>query len=82
MADLLQLSFPKSKSITTSNWAAQELTPNQLRYAANDAYAALKIMEALNLDLTNLPKEPAPRERKPQAHRRRRHTTKRTPPQA
>lgn len=46
---VLKLSFPKSKSITTSNWAAAELTPGQLRYAANDAYAALKIMEALDL---------------------------------
>jgi len=72
MADLLQLSFPKSKSITTSNWAAKELTPNQLRYAANDAYAALKIMEALNLDPTNLPKDPSPGDRKPQPRRRRR----------
>jgi ribonuclease D len=44
---LLSLSFPKSKSITTSNWAATILTPRQLLYAANDAFAALKIMEAL-----------------------------------
>ena len=43
----LKLCFKKSKSITTSNWALRELGPAQLRYAANDAYAALKIMEAL-----------------------------------
>lgn len=49
MGAVLKLSFPKSKSITTSNWAAAELTPGQLRYAANDAFAALKIMEALEL---------------------------------
>lgn len=49
MGAVLNLSFPKSKSITTSNWAAKELTPRQLRYAANDAFAALKIMEALDL---------------------------------
>jgi len=49
IAEVLGQSFPKSKSITTSNWAAKELTPNQLRYAADDAYAALKIMEALKL---------------------------------
>jgi len=49
MAEVLGQSFPKSKSITTSNWAANELTPNQLRYAADDAYAALKIMETLKL---------------------------------
>lgn len=71
MADLLQLSFPKSKSITTSNWAAKELTPNQLRYAANDAYAALKIMEALNLDSAEIaqgkrqPKPPRTKSRNP-----------------
>lgn len=44
---LLQQSFPKSKSVTTSNWAAFQLTPRQLLYAANDAFAALKVMEAL-----------------------------------
>jgi hypothetical protein len=44
---LLSLNFRKSKSITTSNWAATILTPRQLLYAANDAFAALKIMEAL-----------------------------------
>ncbi len=46
---VLNRSFPKSKSTTTSNWAAAELTPKQLTYAANDAYAALKIKEALDL---------------------------------
>ena len=49
MGAVLHLSFPKSKSITTSNWAAAELTLRQLSYAANDAFAALKIMEALDL---------------------------------
>jgi hypothetical protein len=49
MGSVLNMSFPKSKSTTTSNWAATELTPRQLRYAANDAFAALKIMEALDL---------------------------------
>lgn len=47
MGALAKLSFKKSKSITTSNWALRELSPSQLRYAANDAFAALKIMEAL-----------------------------------
>lgn len=47
MGALLKLHFRKSKSITTSNWAAHELRPKQLLYAANDAFAALKIMEAL-----------------------------------
>ena len=41
--------FPKSKSVSTSNWAKSELSPQQLLYAANDAFAALKVLEALNL---------------------------------
>jgi ribonuclease D len=47
MGALLDLCFKKSKSTTTSNWALRELSSRQLLYAANDAYAALKIMEAL-----------------------------------
>ncbi|MGB6219866.1 3'-5' exonuclease [Haloferula sp.] len=47
---LLNQSFPKSKSVTTSNWAAFKLTPRQLLYAANDAFAALKVMEALQAE--------------------------------
>ncbi len=44
---LLKQGFKKSKSITTSNWANPKLRPAQLLYAANDAFAALKIMETL-----------------------------------
>jgi ribonuclease D len=47
MGALLNLHFRKSKSITTSNWAAPQLSRPQLLYAANDAFGALKIMEAL-----------------------------------
>lgn len=50
MGVLLKQGFKKSKSITTSNWAKPELRPAQLRYAANDAFAALKIMEALQAE--------------------------------
>lgn len=50
MGVVLKRSFPKSKTVTTSNWAAPQLSPKQLRYAANDAYAALKIMEALKIN--------------------------------
>lgn len=46
---VLKQSFPKSKSATTSNWASLHLTPKQLLYAANDAFAALKVHEALDL---------------------------------
>ena len=47
--------FAKSRKITTSNWAQKELTPQQLLYAANDAYAALKVLEGMNLSLEALP---------------------------
>lgn len=47
MGVLLKQCFKKSKATTTSNWALPKLTPRQLEYAANDAFAALKIMEAL-----------------------------------
>lgn len=44
---ILGLRFHKSKRVTTSNWAAPSLTPAQLLYAANDAYAALRVMQAM-----------------------------------
>ena len=46
---VLKQSFPKSKSVTTSNWAQPHLTSRQLLYAANDAYAALKVYEAMEM---------------------------------
>jgi ribonuclease D len=39
--------FIKSKKAATSNWANLRLTESQLVYAANDAYAALKVFDAL-----------------------------------
>jgi ribonuclease D len=47
VAMLFQRKLIKSKSITTSNWALQELSDRQLLYAANDAYAAIRIFHAL-----------------------------------
>ena len=47
---VLKQSFRKSKRVTTSNWAAPDLTPSQLLYAANDAFAALRVMDALGLN--------------------------------
>jgi ribonuclease D len=44
---VLQRSFRKSKHVTTSNWSLAQLAPNQLHYAANDAYAPLMIWIAL-----------------------------------
>jgi ribonuclease D len=47
VAMLFNRRLPKSKSVTTSNWAAKQLTERQLLYAANDAYAAIRIFHAL-----------------------------------
>jgi ribonuclease D len=47
--------FAKSRHVTTSNWSQSRLTPQQLLYAANDAYAALKVLEALDLPREDLP---------------------------
>jgi hypothetical protein len=47
VAIVLGQRLQKSKSVTTSNWASAELKPNQLLYAANDAYAALCVFRAL-----------------------------------
>ena len=41
--------FIKSKKAATSNWANQDLTEAQLVYAANDAYAAMRVYAALSL---------------------------------
>jgi ribonuclease D len=41
--------------VTTSNWSQPRLTPQQMLYAANDAYAALKVLEALDLPREDLP---------------------------
>ena len=47
--------FAKSRHVTTSNWSQLQLTPQQMLYAANDAYATLKVLEALNLTREDLP---------------------------
>jgi len=47
VAMLFQRRLHKSKSITTSNWAAPRLSERQLLYAANDAYAAIRVFHAL-----------------------------------
>jgi ribonuclease D len=46
--------FLKSRKQTTSNWAARQLSEAQVRYAANDAYAAMRVMDALGLDAPSL----------------------------
>jgi ribonuclease D len=40
--------FVKSKRTTTSNWALPQLNASQLLYAANDAFAALRVFQALH----------------------------------
>ncbi len=47
IAMLFRQRLHKSKSITTSNWAARQLTDRQLLYAANDAYAAIRVFHEL-----------------------------------
>lgn len=41
--------FVKSRKATTSNWSNRQLTESQIVYAANDAWAAIKVFEALGL---------------------------------
>jgi hypothetical protein len=49
VAVLFNKRFLKSKKAATSNWANPKLTEAQLVYAANDAYAAFRVFEALQL---------------------------------
>ncbi len=47
VAVLFNKRFLKSKKAATSNWANPQLTEAQLVYAANDAYAAFRVFQAL-----------------------------------
>jgi len=47
VAVLFNQRFIKSKKAATSNWAQPVLSQAQLVYAANDAYAALRVSQAL-----------------------------------
>lgn len=49
VAVLFQRRFIKSKKAATSNWAQRQLSEAQLVYAANDAYAAARVYQALGL---------------------------------
>ena len=49
VAVLFNQRFMKSKKAATSNWANAKLTEAQLVYAANDAYAAIRVFNALGL---------------------------------
>lgn len=47
VAIALKKRFYKSKKASTSNWMNRRLSPKQLLYAGNDAYAAIKVFHAL-----------------------------------
>ncbi len=49
VAVLFQQRFIKSKKAATSNWSLPSLSPAQVVYAANDAYAAIRVFHALGL---------------------------------
>lgn len=49
VAVLFNQRFIKSKKAATSNWANARLSEAQLVYAANDAYAAYRVWEALEI---------------------------------
>ena len=49
VAVLFNQRFQKSKKAATSNWALERLSESQLIYAANDAYAAYRVWEALKV---------------------------------
>lgn len=51
----------KSKSITTSNWSTAQLSEKQILYAANDAYAAIRVFHALEQRAQALARTPAHR---------------------
>ncbi len=52
VAVLFNRRFIKSKKAATSNWANRQLTEAQLVYAANDAYAALRVYDRLGAGST------------------------------
>ena len=49
VAVLFNQRFIKSKKAATSNWSNMKLSEAQLVYAANDAYAAIRVWQALGL---------------------------------
>jgi ribonuclease D len=49
VAVLFNKRFIKSKKASTSNWANPQLTEAQIIYAANDAYAAMRVYAELGL---------------------------------
>ncbi len=58
VAILFQRRFIKSKKAATSNWANPRLSEAQLVYAANDAWAAIRVFHALGLGAATGPLAP------------------------
>jgi ribonuclease D len=56
VAVLFNQRFIKSKKAATSNWANEQLAEAQLIYAANDAFAAFKVWQALFASSTAMPR--------------------------
>lgn len=61
VAVLFNRRFIKSKKAATSNWANARLSEAQLVYAANDAWAALRVFQALGLPGTGALETPSNR---------------------
>lgn len=59
VAVVLGRRLQKSKRIGTSDWSSPRLSPSQLAYAANDAYAALMIHRAMGSPRTPTSATPA-----------------------
>jgi len=68
---LLERNFHKSKHVTTSNWSLHDLSPRQLEYAANDAYAALQVWTALGCPPPGRSDSPGQRRTVPRPRRKR-----------
>ncbi len=49
VAVVLNRRFIKSRKATTSNWANRQLSESQIVYAANDAWAAMRVYHALGM---------------------------------
>ena len=58
VAVLFNRRFIKSKKAATSNWANARLTEAQLVYAANDAWAALRVFNALQIPAADRTAQP------------------------
>jgi ribonuclease D len=68
VAVVLKQNLRKSKRMTMSNWQKARLEPAQLKYAADDALAALRVFDAIGRPIAE-PGTKRPRPRQPQETR-------------